>query len=971
MYLVGGRVTRLVLQQFAEAWTLTLTGSTCVHGAWRKLPDLPAGPFSDGTATLFYQTQTARPDVLVHGGYQQLRSPVTESYRLDTAVNTWTQVKLPSYVPRPQLRAAHGSVWLPRTQVVLMVQGGLFGSDLLSYAQEAWTLSPDRGLWNNLRQTNYPDRRLHPAMARLGTSQRLAMFGGRFGTQFVNGHTWVFDAQDELWERLEVNESPPGRDSATFEGYSTGALLFGGRVQALTTTSDLWMLSSDDSRRGNWTQLQETDSSIGPSRRNGHSSVVVAHVDGRNTESMYVFGGYKSLRSAVLAVFYDDFWRFTFPSGQPELGGWHAVSTSTGPKARAGHCAVVLRNPDGSDDLLVFGGAVVASRGVIAENTSKQATSAALTDELWAFNFHNRTWRRVGVGADRERPPALVYPQCVALDGTRMVVTSGLTSMVGREMEDINNKLHVGRWLDGVWVWWDLDLPSSSLGLWGGAMVRHPGTASTLVYQAGMNAYMLNGRDTESTLSVLHLDCPLGYELLNGSDFATGVCYECKVGFYLNDSRIDSCHRCSAGTTTATTGARSGKECKICDPHYCHHGTCSVVLDDDLLLASCDCHFGYTGHRCTYNSLGASVGVAVAVFFVLGVAAWMAYKVRLNVRSLKYDVLLHENLLSETNMQLERLEQVWQIKSDEVTLLSKIDSGGQGEVWLGEWQDREVAVKRMHQHLLELDEVAVQEFEQEVAIMRSIRHNNIVFFFGWGIMHQVPFLVAEYMRLGSVKNLLSKHHDWPWAFKLKMCLDTSRGLAYLHSQNHIHRDIKSANLLVGQSWVVKIGDFGTSRLCSLVSHSKTNSTSDAAATSRHSMSSAGMTRGVGTVFWSAPEILETRPYNTPADIFSLGIVMVEMVVDRRYPYDDDIAALPIWDFRAAIANGVRPTLPETTTCPDGFIGLMIQCQKGDSHTRPTAEQVVMALEHLLETTTIPSNQELNEILRQIERKSMQ
>jgi len=119
----------------------------------------------------------------------------------------------------------------------------------------------------------------------------------------------------------------------------------------------------------------------------------------------------------------------------------------------------------------------------------------------------------------------------------------------------------------------------------------------------------------------------------------------------------------------------------------------------------------------------------------------------------------------------------------------------------------------------------------------------------------------------------------------------------------------------------------------------------------------------GTLFWSAPEVLETRPYSNRADIYSLGIVMAEMAINRRYPYEDDVAALPIWDFRSAIASGTRPRLPETTTAPDGFVGLMIQCQKGDPHTRPSAKQVVMALEELLKTMTIPTNSELSEILR--------
>ena len=545
LYLIGGRVNHLVLQQFAETWRLSLTGSTCARGVWRKLRNFPAGPMSDATATVYYPPNSQQPDILVHGGYQALRSPVTDSYRLSTAADTWTIVQLPRYVPRPQLRAAHSSVWLPRTQVVLMVQGGLFGSDLLSYAQEAWTLSPTRGSWNNLRQTNYPDRRLHPSMTLLGSSQLLAMFGGRFGTQFVNDHTWIFDTVLELWQQFVVEQSPEARDSASFEAYSAGGLLFGGRIQALTTINDLWMLSSTAPRRGNWTRLQETGSDIGPAARNGHTAEVVADVDGPRTESMYVYGGYKASPTVVLADFYGDLWRYTFPRGQPELGVWHVVETPTGPSARAGHCSVVLRNPDGSDDLLVYGGAVVAATGIVSPGFPKQATVVTLSDELWAYNFRNRTWRRVGADVQQERPPALGYPQCVALDGARMVITSGLTSMVGREMQNINSQLHVGRWLDGGWVWWDLDLPSASLGLWGGAMVRHPSAASTLIYQSGMDTYMLNGRDTKSPLSVLRLDCPNGYELQEGLDFASGICTRCKAGYYHNDSLTRSCLRCS------------------------------------------------------------------------------------------------------------------------------------------------------------------------------------------------------------------------------------------------------------------------------------------------------------------------------------------------------------------------------------------------------------------------------------------
>eukprot|EP00730_Choanoeca_flexa_P005629 TRINITY_DN11986_c0_g1_i6.p1 TRINITY_DN11986_c0_g1~~TRINITY_DN11986_c0_g1_i6.p1 ORF type:complete len:463 (+),score=112.21 TRINITY_DN11986_c0_g1_i6:2-1390(+) len=462
-------------------------------------------------------------------------------------------------------------------------------------------------------------------------------------------------------------------------------------------------------------------------------------------------------------------------------------------------------------------------------------------------------------------------------------------------------------------------------------MVAHPGQASTLIYQAGMDAYMLDGRDTISTLSLLKLGCPLGYELKDGSDFARGVCWKCEKGFYLNDTDLDECTRCE-------------------------------LLDNDFLRASCDCHFGYTGDRCSINQLARLIGVLLAVVVVIGLCFCGVYRVRKHMRSLKYDVELSEKLLAKTNQELKRLESVWQIQSSEVDLLKKIDKGAQGEVWLGQWQGREVAVKRMHQHLVELEHEAIEEFEHEVNIMRSIRHNNIVFFFGWGMMQNTPFLVAEFMQRGSVKKLLLDRDDWPWGFKLKMCLDTACGLHYLHVKKHIHRDIKSANLLVSHNWVTKIGDFGTARLASLVTTGRADKSRAYTMNSTVSHASSSLTRGVGTLFWSAPEVLETQPYNSSADIYSFGIVMVEMIVRRRYPYEDDIAELPIWSFREAVCSGTRPPLPTQTGAPDGFIGLLMQCQKGDAKTRPTARQAVTTLEELLQETPEPSPAELNALI---------
>lgn len=89
--------------------------------------------------------------------------------------------------------------------------------------------------------------------------------------------------------------------------------------------------------------------------------------------------------------------------------------------------------------------------------------------------------------------------------------------------------------------------------------------------------------------------------------------------------------------------------------------------------------------------------------------------------------------MADTNLELERLARVWDIDHSELEFVHRIDAespGAFGEVWLAHWQDREVAVKRLHNHIRELDGSSVREFNEEVKVMRSLRHKNVVLFYG-------------------------------------------------------------------------------------------------------------------------------------------------------------------------------------------------------------------------------------------------
>ena len=137
----------------------------------------------------------------------------------------------------------------------------------------------------------------------------------------------------------------------------------------------------------------------------------------------------------------------------------------------------------------------------------------------------------------------------------------------------------------------------------------------------------------------------------------------------------------------------------------------------------------------------------------------------------------------------------------------------------------QVAVKQLKASILELDELANDEFIAETKLMRSLRHSNIVYFYGCtcaaalalgcahcailgGVRDGNSFLVLEYMARGSLDKLLGNDDtELPWRQRLELARGAAAGMQYLHNLNppRIHRDLKSPNLLISDSFVCKVG----------------------------------------------------------------------------------------------------------------------------------------------------------------------
>lgn len=270
-----------------------------------------------------------------------------------------------------------------------------------------------------------------------------------------------------------------------------------------------------------------------------------------------------------------------------------------------------------------------------------------------------------------------------------------------------------------------------------------------------------------------------------------------------------------------------------------------------------------------------------------------------------------------------------QIAYDEFTFLRILSKGAFGEVWLGQLEDRHVAIKRL---LPERSHICsnLEDFAAEIRLMCNLNHPNIVPMIGisWDNRFSNLCVLTEFMDHGDLDVVNEKYGDelkWEKE-KLQIALDIAEGMLYLHSQQPviIHRDMKSKNVLVNKTWQAKISDFGISR--------KTNMNET-------------MTSGVGTLLWTAPEIIEGKKYSEKADIYSLGIVFGELDTGARpfaHMKNDRGDAMPAMQLVQQVRLG-KAKMQLRSDCPQSVRKLIERCTSLDPDVRPTSMEVALTL----------------------------
>lgn len=272
------------------------------------------------------------------------------------------------------------------------------------------------------------------------------------------------------------------------------------------------------------------------------------------------------------------------------------------------------------------------------------------------------------------------------------------------------------------------------------------------------------------------------------------------------------------------------------------------------------------------------------------------------------------------------------VQYESITFLEAISQGAFGEVSKCVYKGVTCASKKLVPSRQTLHDVEL--FVDEIRLTASLGHRNIIHIVGaaW----HTPFdlcMLMEYFSGGDVLSFVQRNGariSW-MKEKLHIAYGLAEAIAYIHTRPApiIHRDIKARNVMLNDSLDAKLIDFGISR---------------------HYVD-ATMTAGVGTPFWTAPEVLLGERYSLQSDVYSFGVVLAEL--DREdLPYRASVSSQlggeigMMQVLTKIVQQGLRPDF--SPTCPALVRELALGCMSREPQRRPAARELPFILRQLLD-----------------------
>ena len=249
----------------------------------------------------------------------------------------------------------------------------------------------------------------------------------------------------------------------------------------------------------------------------------------------------------------------------------------------------------------------------------------------------------------------------------------------------------------------------------------------------------------------------------------------------------------------------------------------------------------------------------------------------------------------------------WEIDRSHIKFDKYLGDGHFGDVWLAQWKENlQVAVK-----LCNPKTVKTEEFFFTADIMKKLHHKKVIQLHAVCTQEKPFYIVTEFMKYGNLLDYLQKGEGQNLNLPdlMGMAMQVVSGMIYLGIQHCLHRNLAARNIKVGEGNIVKIDNFSRARI---------------AVNGEYIASSGDMF----PIRWTAPESGLYNRYTVKSDVWSFGVLLMELVTHGCVPYSD----LRNKDVIVAVESGCRMSCPEQ--CPEWLYRIMLDCWKHEPKDRP-------------------------------------